>query len=183
MRHIRHIVVIVALGVAAFVGFAPSAYAASPAQVTLTFALTLSGTVPSNNIFLVTFPSNGGQFCGPCKGGHTYVLKLPWAKGTAVVPFRLDRMSLAGCVRFEPGSSSCPPQNQHEFAQFNVRPTTNQTFNAAFAYGTASLAQPSVPATGAAVDLLTAAGFIGFGTALFAIGSRRRRRSTTPTLS
>jgi hypothetical protein len=179
MKHIRHFVAIVALGVAAFVAFAPSAYAASPAQVTITFRLTLSGTVPSHNIFLVTFPTNGGQFCGPCKGGHTYVLKLPWAKGTAVVPFRLDRWVTVGCVLFEPGSSSCPPSDLHEFAQFNVRPTTNQTFNAAFAYGNASVAQPSVPATGADADLLTAAGLVAFGAALVCVGSRRRRRSTT----
>ena len=176
MNHLRHSVAIAALALVAFVGLSPTAHAASPAQVTLTFRLTLSGTVPSNNIFLLTFPSNGGQFCGPCAGGHTYVLTLPWAKGTAVVPFRLDRESLVGCVPLEPGSSSCPPQNQHYFAQFNVRPTANQTFNATFAYGNAPVAQPPVPATGADTDLPAAAGIIAFGVGIVAIGSWAGRR-------
>jgi hypothetical protein len=177
MNHVRRLVAIAALGVAVVVGFSPAVHAASPPQVTITFRLTLTGTVPSRDIFLVTFPSNGAQFCGPCVGGHTYTVKLPWAKGTVVVPFRVDRETLIGCLPIGQGSTSCPPKDQHEFAQFNVRPTANQTFNAAFAYGN-SVAQPSVPATGVDTDLLTAAVLIGFGSGMAALGMWPRRPTT-----
>jgi LPXTG-motif cell wall-anchored protein len=178
MKDICRIVAIAAFGVAAFVGFAPAAHAAAPAQVTLTFRLTLSGTVPAHDLFLATFGENGAQFCGPCAGGHTYQVRVPWPKGGNVVAFRLDRETRVGCVPIGQGSSSCPSGDQHQFAQFNVRPTANQTFNAVFAYGNASVAQPAVPATGSGVDLLAASGLIAFGAGLVTLSSRRRRRAT-----
>ncbi len=176
MKHVRDFVAMAALGLAAFV-FSPTAYAAPPAQVTITFRLTLSGTVPSHDTFLVTFGENGGQFCGPCVGGHTYVVRVTWPKGTGTVPFRLDRETRVSCVPLGQGSSSCPPKNQHQFATFSVRPTADQTFNAAFAYGKASVAQPPVPATGADAGFLTGAGLVALGAALVVV-SRCRRGST-----
>ncbi len=175
MNNIRRLVTAAAVGVAAVAGFATTVQAASPPQVTLTFRLTLTGNVSTHDIFLVTFPTNGAQFCGPCAGGRTYAVKLPRPRGTAIIPFHIDRESVIGCVPNEQGSASCPPENQHEFAKFNVRPTANQTFNAAFDYG--SPRGPSVPATGADAHLITAAGLLASGTAIVALGIWPRRRS------
>jgi len=181
MRSIRRFVAVAALAAAPVVVLSPAVHAQSAAQVTITFRLTLTGTPPSHDIFLVTFPSNGAQFCGPCVGGHTYEVKIPWAKGTEVVPFKFDRETLLGCAPIGQGSFSCPPSDQHIFAQVNVKPTADQTINAFFSYGNVAVANPSVPATGVGTEFLAGAGFIASGAGLFAMGIRRRKQKSTVT--
>jgi hypothetical protein len=176
MKPTSRLVAVAALAAAPLVVLAPAVHAQSPAQVTITFRLTLTGTVPSHDIFLVTFPVNGAQFCGPCVGGHTYQVKLPWAKGTGVVPFQFDRETLIGCAPIGQGSFSCPPSDQHIFARVNVRPTANQTINASFAYENAAVANPSVPATGVDTELLAGSSLIASGAGLLGLGIWRRRR-------
>jgi LPXTG-motif cell wall-anchored protein len=176
MKPMSNRIAAAALAAASMVVLSPAVQAQSPAQVTITFRLTLTGTVPSHDIFLVTFPSNGAQLCGPCVGGHTYEVKIPWAKGSEVVSFKFDRETLLGCAPIGQGSVSCPPSGQHIFAQVSVRPTADQTINAFFTYGNAAVANPSVPATGAGTELLAGAGLIASGAGLLGIGIRRRKR-------
>lgn len=180
MKPISRLAALVALAAAPLVLLAATVNAATPAQVKFTFRLTLSGVVPAHDIFLVTFPVNGAQFCGPCAGGHAYVVTLPWGKSSTAVPFKFVRESMVGCTPIGQGSVSCPPRDQHVFAQVNVTPNRDQTISAFFDYAPAAAvaAAPSVPSTGAGGDqLLIGPSLIASGVGLLGLLAARSRRS------
>ena len=180
MKPVSRRAAVAALAAAPLVLLASTVHAASPAQVTLTFRLTLTGTVPAHDTFLLTFPTNDAQFCGPCAGGHTYVLKLPRPKSTTVLPFKFVRGTPRGCTPIGQDTVSCPPSSEHVFAQVDVTPTRVQTISAFFNYNAgaaATAATPSVPTTGAGGGLLLGSGLIASGAGLLGLGAWRRKRS------
>ena len=176
MKPIRRLIAVAAVAATPLLVAVPVAHAQAPGDVTLTFRLTLTGTVPSHDVFLVTFPVNGSQFCGPCVGGQTYVVTIPWGQSTTAVPFRFVREDTSACTPMGQGSSSCPPSAQHIFATVDVTPTHSQTINGFFAYGTAAATGVSVPATGAVSGVVAGSALIAAGAGLGALAAWRRRR-------
>jgi hypothetical protein len=152
------------LATAAVVMTASPARAQVPPEVTLTFKLTLNGTVPPQNTFLVNWAENGIEMCNPCTGnGHTYTATMAWPKGTAPVTFVFARFS-------SPSSMT-----KHTFGRQTVVPTADRTVRAFFTYGTG--ATVPTPVTGGAPAL-------GVGVALVVAGSGtvlavRLRRSSS----
>ena len=170
--------------VTALVMAASPARAQVPPEVTLTFRLTLNGTVPASDGFSVLWAENGIAFCdsralphaNPCKGnGHVYKATMLWPTGSTPITFVFARYGVtpAGTI----------PSPKQKFGQQTVIPTANRTVSAFYTYGTtaAAIATPTTggaPAFGIAAALLAAGG----GTGLLAVRLRRRtsrqRRAT-----
>jgi hypothetical protein len=160
----------------ALVMTASPARAQAPSQVSLTFKLTLNGTVPAHDSFSVLWAENGIVLCNPCAGnGHGYKATTLWPTGSTPATFVFARFGAipAGTI----------PSPKQKFAQQTIIPTANRTVSAFYTYGTAAaaIATPttgSAPVFGIAVALLAGGG----GTGLFAVGLRRRsshqRRAT-----
>ncbi|HEY4869986.1 MAG TPA: hypothetical protein VII79_08270 [Candidatus Dormibacteraeota bacterium] len=160
----------------ALVMTASPARAQVPPQVTLTFTLTLNGTVPAHDSFSVLWAENGIVLCNPCTGnGHVYKATMLWPTGSTRITFVFARFGVtpAGTI----------PSPKQKFGQQTVVPTANRTVSAFYTYGTAATAI-TTPTTGGAPVFGIAAALLaaGGGTGLLAVRLRRRssrqRRAT-----
>src|SRR5438105_1588128 len=74
---------------------APPAAAQTTPEVTVTYKLTLYGTVPANDGFVASFGQNGVQMCKPCVGGgHVYVVTSPWPRSDQPVHYVFLRFNV-----------------------------------------------------------------------------------------
>jgi hypothetical protein len=174
MRHINHLVAAGALAGAGLTMASGTAQAQAPAQVTVTFKLTINGTPPAHDAFLVKWGESGLQLCAPCTGGgHTYVQTTPWPKGTAFINLRYSRV---------PVSASDPTAvfRAQDFAHVALTPEANVTVNAVFTYGNAAGAV--VPSTGGGSASATGPVLLSGGIALLvlALGFGLARRVHWP---
>jgi hypothetical protein len=127
-----------AFAAAAFAATALPARAANPPTVTITFKLTISGTVPAHDTFGV---AQTVLLCqNPCLGGgHTYTATTQWLKDSGPVAFEFVR---------ETRIDHQKPIHDQFFGQTTVNPTADRTVSAFFRYGVA--AAVAVPSTGGA---------------------------------
>jgi hypothetical protein len=153
-------------------------------EVTLTFTLTLKGTVPASDSFSVLWAENGIAFCdpralpiaNPCRGnGQVYKATMLWPAGSTPITFVF--------ARFGATPAGTIPSPRQKFGQQVVIPTGNRTVSAFYMYGTAAAAI-TTPTTGSAPVFGIAAALlaVGGGTGLLAVRLRRRssrqRRAT-----
>jgi hypothetical protein len=148
-------------GVALAVSVLP-AQAAAAQFVTITFNLTIKGSVPSHDRFGV---AGIVSLCSiPCiGGGHRYTATTQWLKDSPRVQFVFDRETLG---------ANGTPSHEQEFAQQTVNPDRNRTISAVFTYQTA--APVSTPATGAAPPLGLGVLGIAAGVATLLLAAQRR---------
>jgi hypothetical protein len=174
MRHVHRLVVAGTFAAAGLTVAATTALAQGPAQVTVTFKLTINGTPPAHDAFLVKWGETGLQLCTPCVGaGHTYSGSTPWPKGTAFVNLRYSRV---------PNSPSDPTSvfRAQDFAHVTLTPEANVTVSAVFTYGNAAGAP--VPSTGRGSAPAPGVALLGGGAALLllALGLLLARRVGRP---
>jgi hypothetical protein len=134
--------------------------------VTFTFRLTINGTPPKGDSFLVKWGETGLELCNqPCAGaGHTYRRTMSFPQGVTET-FVFVRASA-------PVTPGHPGQ---EFVRQTLTANRDTTLSAAFTYGPSSV---PTPATGSAPITLGAI-LAGCGTVLLAVfvllGRRRFR--------
>lgn len=168
MKRITRLVAAAALAAAGLAMLSSPARAQAPPVITITFKLTLNGTVPPQYSFGV---EHEVELCAaPCVGGgHTYTKTISWLKGTTPVQFVFARFIFVG---------SGTPVPDTKFGQQTVIPTANRTVSAFFTFE--APASVSAPATGAARSFPAGAGLVAMGSALLLLVVPRRRRSDHP---
>jgi hypothetical protein len=141
--------------------------AQTPSEVTFTFRLTINGTPPTGDSFVVQWGETGLALCNaPCTGGgHTYVQTMTFPVG-ATETFVFIR----GSGRVTPGH---PGQM---FGQQTLTANHDRTLRAFFTYGAAAIATPS---TGSAPPLAYGSTIAGAGAALMLLSLWRHRRMRT----